>query len=87
MNQTITHTSASTSNVRLADSVIRAGTIYTMTADRGVYRAIAIRDGWIVAISADPHGLDGLITDSTRVVDEPGLTLLPAFDDPETLFN
>jgi hypothetical protein len=38
-----------------------------------------LRDEWIVAISEDAHGLDGLISAGTRVVDDPTLTLLPAF--------
>src|SRR5712691_1784005 len=67
--------------LRLADLVIRAGAIYSMAQDRKVYRAIAIRDEWIVAVSEDPHGLDGLITAGTHVVDDPGLTIIPAFDD------
>jgi predicted amidohydrolase YtcJ len=72
--------------VRLADSVIRAGAIYSMADDRKVYRAIAIRDEWIVAVSEDPHGLDGLVSADTRVIDEPGLTILPAFDDDHNHF-
>jgi predicted amidohydrolase YtcJ len=66
---------------RLADQVIRAGAIYSMAEDRAVYRAIALRDEWIVAVSDDPHGLDALITSGTHVVDDPGLTLLPALYD------
>src|SRR6266705_189093 len=67
--------------LRLADLVIRAGAIYSMAEDRKVYRSIAIRDEWIVAVSEDPHGLDELITAGTLVVDDPGLTVIPAFDD------
>jgi predicted amidohydrolase YtcJ len=52
-----------------------------MAEDRKVYRAIAIRDEWIVAVSEDPHGLDGLITAGAHVVDDPELTVIPAFDD------
>jgi len=66
---------------RLADLVIRARAIYSMAADRTIFRAIAMREEWIVAVSEDPHGLDGLITSGTRVLDDPELTLLPAFDD------
>jgi len=66
---------------RLADVVIRAGAIYSMAEDRAIYRAIALRDERIVAIAADPHGLDGLISAGTRVVDDAGLTLVPAFYD------
>src|SRR2546421_7705265 len=66
---------------RLADLLIRAGAIYSMAQHRAVYQAIAIRDEWIVAVSQDPHGLDGLIDADTRVLDAPDLTILPAFED------
>lgn len=65
----------------LADQVIRAGAIYSMAEDRAVYRAIALRDEWIIAISSDPRGLDALISSGTHVVDDPTLTLLPALYD------
>lgn len=71
---------------RLADLVIRGRAIYSMAADRAIYRALAIRDEWIVAASEDPHGLDGLITSETRIVDDPELTVLPAFDDTHNHF-
>jgi len=66
---------------RLADQLIRAGAMYSMAQHRVVYRAIAIRDEWIVAVSQDPHGLDGLISAGTQVLDAPDVTLLPAFED------
>ena len=66
---------------RLADLLIRAGAIYSMAPNRAVYQAIAIRDEWIVAASEDPHGLDGLISAGTHVLDAPDLTILPAFED------
>ena len=65
----------------LADRLIRADAIYSMAQDRAVYQAIAIRDEWIVAVSQDPHGLDGLISADTQVLDAPDLTILPAFED------
>src|SRR5215467_10843073 len=65
----------------LADRLIRAGAIYSMVQHRTVYRAIAIRDEWIVAVSQDPHGLDGLISAGTQVLDAPNVTILPAFED------
>jgi predicted amidohydrolase YtcJ len=70
MSKTISPREAS-ATVRLADKIIRAGAIYSMAEDRNVYRSIAIRDEWIVAVSQDPHGLDGLITTGTHVVDKP----------------
>src|SRR5947199_8111108 len=66
---------------RLADLLIRAAAIYSMAQDRAVYQAIAIRDEWIVAVSQDPHGLDGLIGADTHVLDAPDLTILSAFED------
>src|SRR5215472_7437716 len=70
----------------LADLVIRAGTIYSMAPARTRFQAIAIRDEWIIAASPDPHGLDELITPQTRVLDDPELTILPAFDDTHNHF-
>jgi predicted amidohydrolase YtcJ len=66
---------------RLADLLIRAAAIYSMARHRAFYQAIAIRDEWIVAVSQDPHGLDGLIGAGTHVLDAPDLTILPAFED------
>jgi predicted amidohydrolase YtcJ len=72
---------------RLADLLIRAGRIYSMAPDRRVFRALAIRDEWIVAASEDPHDLDGLTGEGTRVVDDPGLTVLPTFVDTHNHFS
>src|SRR5215467_12140879 len=85
MSQTLSPRDAS-ATVRLADSVIRTGAMYSMAADRSVYRAIALRDEWIVAVSEDPHGLDGLVSAGTHVVDESGITIIPAFDDNHNHF-
>src|SRR5438309_11842783 len=65
----------------LADLLIRAGAIYSMAQHRTFYQALAIRDEWIVAVSQDPHGLDGLIGADTHILDAPDLTILPAFED------
>ncbi len=54
---------------RLADLLIRAAAIYSIAQHRTVYQAIVIRDEWIVAVSPDPHGLDGLISPDTHVLD------------------
>src|SRR6266702_8398365 len=72
---------ASHNPLRLADLLIRAAAIYSMAQDRAVYQAIAVRDEWIVAVSQDPHGLDGLIGADTHILDAPDLTILPAFED------
>jgi predicted amidohydrolase YtcJ len=85
MSQTSSTHYASTL-VQPAEQVIRAGAIYSMAEDHKVYRAIAIRDEWIVAVSQDPHGLDGLITTGTHVVDKPELTIIPTFFDTHNHF-
>ena len=66
---------------RLADLIVKAARVYSMNAGRDVYAALAIRDGWIVAVSDDRDGLDALASEGTQVLDDPGLTLLPAFFD------
>src|SRR2546423_15104500 len=66
---------------RLADLLIRAAAIYSMAQDRAVYRAIAIRDEWIVAVSQDPQGLDGVIGADTHGLDAPELAIPPAFQE------
>lgn len=77
---------ASTHPLRLADRVIRAGRIYSMNPERKVYRAIATHNEWIVAVSEDSRGLDGLISADTHVIDVPDLTILPAFEDSHNHF-
>jgi predicted amidohydrolase YtcJ len=79
--QQYVRTSGADMSPRLADRVIRAGAIYAMDSDRTVYRAIALRDEWIVAVSQAADGLDALISAGTQVVDDPELTILPALDD------
>ena len=61
------------------DRLIRAGTIHSMTGE--VYRCLGLRGAEIVAVSADPAGLDDLVGGCTTVVDAGDLTLLPAFAD------
>jgi predicted amidohydrolase YtcJ len=61
--------------------IVKAGRVYSMNEGREVHAALAVRDGWIVAVSADRDGLDVLASDGTRVIDDPELTLLPAFFD------
>src|SRR3989442_8194306 len=85
MSQSVTPLEAG-ATVRLADVVIRAGAIYSMATDHKVYQAIALRDEWIVGVSEDPHGLDGLVSANTQVVDESGLTIIPAFNDTHNHF-
>ena len=61
------------------DRLIRAGTVRSMTGE--VYRSIGLRGPQIVAVSADPSGLDDLVGSHTAVVDAGDLTVLPAFAD------
>ena len=71
-------TSLSDEPLRL-DRLIRAGAIHSMTGE--VYRCVGLRGPEIVAVSAEPHGLDDLAGRGTVVVDAGDLTLLPAFSD------
>jgi predicted amidohydrolase YtcJ len=61
------------------DYLIKAGTIHSMTGE--TYRAIGVRGPEIVAVSAEPTGLDDMAGQGTTVVDAGDLTLLPAFAD------
>ena len=61
------------------DYLIKAGTIHSMTGE--TYRAVGVRGPQIVALSAEPGGLDDLAGHGTAVVDAGDLTLLPAFAD------
>jgi predicted amidohydrolase YtcJ len=65
----------------MADLLIRAARIYSMAPDRATYRAIAIRDGVILGLSQDAHGVDDLAGPDTKVIDDQLLVLLPAFID------
>ncbi|MFJ8388885.1 amidohydrolase [Streptomyces sp. NPDC094438] len=70
--------------VRGADTVVRAQAVHTLVAGQKPQRALAIVGDRIAALAEDPHGLDDLITERTTVVDQPGATVLPAFDDTHT---
>ena len=63
----------------LLDYLIRAGAIHSVTG--GTYRSVGLRGAEIVAVSAEPDGLDDLAGRGTVVVDAGDLTLLPAFAD------
>jgi predicted amidohydrolase YtcJ len=69
----------STAEALRLDRLIRAGTIRSMTGE--VYRCVGLRGADIVAVSADPAGLDDLVGSHTLVVDAGDLTVLPAFAD------
>ncbi|MEY9948528.1 amidohydrolase [Kitasatospora sp. GAS1066B] len=70
--------------VRGADTVLRAAAVHTLVAGPKPQRALAIVGDRIAALSPDPHGLDDWITERTTVIDQPGATVLPAFDDTHT---
>jgi predicted amidohydrolase YtcJ len=59
--------------------LIKAGAAHSMTGE--TYRSVGVRGAEIVAVSADPDGLDDLAGSDTVVVDAGGLTVLPAFAD------
>jgi len=67
-----------------ADLLIRAGAVHTLVPGQQPQRALAVRGDRIAAVSADPDGLDHLVTGRTEVHDLPGATVLPAFDDTHT---
>jgi predicted amidohydrolase YtcJ len=52
-----------------------------MGGSRGVHRAIGLRGPRIVAVAADPDGLDDLVCAGAEPVDLSDLTVLPAFSD------
>jgi predicted amidohydrolase YtcJ len=59
--------------------LIKAGAVHSMTG--ATYRSVGVRGAEIVAVSAEPDGLDDLAGHGTVVVDAGDLTLLPAFAD------
>jgi predicted amidohydrolase YtcJ len=61
------------------DYLIRAGAIHAMTGE--TYRSLGVRGAEIVAVSAEPGGLDDLAGTGTVTVDAGDLTVLPAFAD------
>jgi predicted amidohydrolase YtcJ len=61
------------------DYLIKAGLIHSMAGES--YRSVGVRGPEIVAVSADPDGLDGLAGGSTEVIDARDLVVLPAFAD------
>ena len=57
------------------DRLIRAGAIYSVTGE--TYRSVGVRGAEIVAVSAEPGGLDDLAGQGTVAVDAGDLTVLP----------
>ncbi|MEU9076018.1 amidohydrolase [Kitasatospora sp. NPDC048538] len=67
-----------------ADLLVRAATVHTLVPGEAPQRALAVTGTRITALSPEPHGLDALVGPATRVLDAPGATVLPAFDDTHT---
>ncbi|MFI9387014.1 amidohydrolase [Kutzneria sp. NPDC052558] len=67
-----------------ADLLIRAAAVHTLVPGQPPQRAVAVRGDRIMALSADPKGLDDLVSKRTTVLDQPGTTVLPTFDDTHT---
>jgi len=69
---------------RVADVVVRGSRIYSLRSDDAVHRSLASRRDRGVAVADAADGLDDLIGPDTRVIEEPGWTLLPGFTDTHT---
>ncbi|WP_369386853.1 amidohydrolase [Streptomyces sp. CG1] len=67
-----------------ADLLVRAAAVHTLVPGQEPQRALAVRGDRVAAVSSDPKGLDGWVTARTRILDLPGATVLPAFDDTHT---
>src|SRR5262245_27345482 len=61
------------------DYLIKAGAVHSMTGQ--THRSIGVRGAEIVAVSAEPDGIDDLAGSATVTIDGGDLTLLPAFAD------
>ena len=68
------------SATRPADLVLTGGSLVTMDAERPTATALAVRDGRIVVVGADPDVAD-LVGPGTRVVQLRGETVSPGFQD------
>src|SRR5437879_1948110 len=71
---------AQTTRTKAADTVFRAGAVYTVDATRSWAEAVAVRAGRIVYVGTDA-GLAGWIGPDTRSIDLQGKMLLPGFHD------
>jgi len=61
-----------------ADLVLRGGTVATVDADDTMAEAVAIDDGWIVAVGSD-EDVEGYIGTDTEVIDLDGRFAMPGF--------
>ena len=62
------------------DLIVHSGLVFTANKTYDVVEAVAVRQGWIVAVGSDRQILD-LASDNTRVLDLQGHTMLPGFND------
>ena len=69
-----------TPSQRPADLVLTGGSLVTMDPDRPTARALAVRDGRIVAVGEDGD-VRGFVGPSTRVIELRGQTVSPGFQD------
>lgn len=68
-------------NATVADLIIEARRIYTFDGDHSTHRALAVRDGRVLALGSSRDDLSSLIGDATRVADARDLVLTPGFFD------
>ncbi len=61
-----------------ADLVLRGGVVATVDANDAMAEAVAIDDGWIVAVGSD-QDVEGWIDDATTVVELNGRLAIPGF--------
>ena len=71
---------AQTAQRETADTVFRAGSVYTVDANRSWAEAIAVRSGRIVYVGTDT-GLAPWMGPCTQIIDLKGKMLLPGFHD------
>ena len=60
------------------DLVLRGGTVATVDSDNTMAEAVAIDDGWIVAVGSDAD-VDGYIGGATEVIELDGRLAIPGF--------
>src|SRR5436190_12482242 len=71
---------AQTAQREAADTVFRAGSVYTVDANRSWAETVAVRSGRIVYVGTDT-GLAPWIGPRTQILDLKGKMLLPGFHD------
>lgn len=69
-----------------ADLLLRDGAIWTADPRQPAARALAVKDGRVLALADDAAGLDSLVGPETRVVELAGRGVLPGFVDAHTHF-